>query len=88
MQTPPPIDTPLTFRLAPGQTMLQPLQAGTCVQVERGRLRVAEPARWLAGYALPSETEVSGGSCHVLQRGGWVRLRAEDEVRGRLLLRT
>jgi hypothetical protein len=73
------------LRLAPGQTLLQPLKAGTCLQVLSGRLQLSGPARWQAGYALPCDRELSSGCCHVVERDGWVRLRAEGRAELRLL---
>jgi hypothetical protein len=78
---------PAALRLAPGQTLLQPLQAGTRVHVLSGRLRLTGPAQWQAGYALPCEAALDGGAWHRVEHSGWVQLRAEGgaEVRFALL---
>ncbi len=67
---------PATLTLEPGQSLRTAVDAGAWLQVIEGRARLLSPPSWFGETVFMSETLLTEGDVHRLERGGWIEVSA------------
>lgn len=77
------MDTELlqTTCLLPGQTLCTAIDAGAVLRVVQGRVELSLPPDWLAESLVGPRTLLEEGQGHVLERAGWIGVRALSPAR-------
>lgn len=71
----------MSLALQQGETRQLLLEAGCTVLVVAGRLRLRQPAAWLAEHLLRGEQVVTAEQAWLAEAGGWVDLEALESTR-------
>jgi hypothetical protein len=64
--------------LLKGQAISLFAAPGQCLHVVCGRVNLSEAPRWIAERMISRDLDLSRGSVHVIETGGWLRLTATE----------
>ena len=76
----------ITLSLNRDSSTLFHASRGTAIVSMRGNILIAAAEECLTGITLAGCTIIAEGECHMLQRGGWVRLQAGSAERAACLV--
>lgn len=74
-------ELPESTRLLPGQTLRMAVDAGFTLLVAEGCVNVISPPTWFGETIFNLKTPLNEGDAHVVERGGWIEIRALSPAR-------
>ncbi|MDM0024756.1 hypothetical protein [Variovorax saccharolyticus] len=69
-------ELPESTCLQRGQTLRMAVDAGFALRVAQGSVDLSGPPSWLGESVFSVRTRLEEGQVHVVERGGWIEVRA------------